>query len=286
MSASTEFDESPSAPTTSVESTAGAVQRREPDAPPTGGRYPDDGKADDRSWDGMWLLHWREVGVLLVALAGVIGVGAFVGLLMTDWTAPNAITRLDDRVAEAFVDSRTDVLNGVVPWAAFPADTFTKIGISAVICGFFLWRFRRWDEAVYVALPLVFEATAFVTITTIVARPRPDVEALLESTINSSYPSGHVAAATVYAAVAVVVFRHTGNVWARTTAVVLVTLIVLAVSWARLYQGMHFLSDVIAGVVLGATSVAITDRVLHHAAIGPHATPRPALGVRSGASRD
>lgn len=77
-----------------------------------------------------------------------------------------------------------------------------------------------------------------------------------------------------------------GVIGSRTTAVALVTRIVVAVSWARLYQGMHFLSDVIAGLVLGAAAVAITDRVLHHATIRLHATPRPALAVRSDASRD
>ena len=109
----------------------------------------------------------------------------------------------------------------------------------------------------------------------------PDVERLLESTINSSYPSGHVAAATVYAAVAVIVFRHTSNRLARTMAVLVVTAIVLSVAWARLYQGMHFLSDVVAGIVLGATSLFITDRVLRSAVVRLHLAPRPGLGVEA-----
>ena len=238
-------------------------------------------RSTGRSWDGTWVLRWREAGILIAALLTVIGVGTVIGLTFTDWAAPNAITRLDDRVADAFVDSRTDLLTDIVPFAAGVADTYVKIGISALICVFFLWKWRRWDEALYVALPLVFEASAFITITSIVQRPRPDVERLLESTINSSYPSGHVAAATVYAAVAVIVFRHTSNRLARTVAVLVVTAIVLSVAWARLYQGMHFLSDVVAGVVLGATSLFITDRVLRSAVVRLHLAPRPGLGVEA-----
>jgi len=236
-------------------------------------------RTSGRSWDGTWVLRWREVGILVAALLTVIGVGTLVGLTLTDWGAPNAITDLDERVANAFADNRTDLLNDVVPFAAGVADTYIKIGISALICGFFLWKWRRWDEALYVALPLVFEATAFITITSIVQRPRPDVERLLESTINSSYPSGHVAAATVYAAVAVIVFRHTSNRVARTVAVMVVAAIVVAVTWARLYQGMHYLSDVVAGIVLGAVSLFITDRVLRSAVVRLHLEPRPGLGV-------
>src|SRR5690606_33482539 len=125
------------------------------------------------------------------------------------------------------------------------------------------WRWRRWDEAVYVARPLVFEATCFIIITRTVQRSRPDTaDQLIHSTIDSSFPSGHVAAATVYVAVVIVVFRHTAAVWARALAVTLFVLVAVGVYWARLYQGVHFASDVVAGIVLGTVSVIITDRVL------------------------
>jgi undecaprenyl-diphosphatase len=215
-----------------------------------------------REWDGAWPVRKREVGQLLLALACVIGVFSLIGLMYTEWFAPNPITRLDDRVAEAAAGNRTEFLTDAVPWVAFPADTFTKIGISAVICLFFLWRWRRWYEAVYVALPLVFEASAFITTTHIVGRDRPQVERLLDSNVATSYPSGHVAAATVYAAVAVIVIRHTRSTAVRALAIALAVLLPLAVAWARVYQGMHFLTDVTAGIVLGAVSLAITHRVL------------------------
>jgi hypothetical protein len=115
----------------------------------------DEDAITDKSWDRTWLIRWREVGLLVAALVTVVGIGAVIGLTLTDWAAPNAITDLDDRVADAFVDSRTDTLTTIVPWAAGISDTFVKIGISALICCFFLWKWRRWDEAVYVALPLV-----------------------------------------------------------------------------------------------------------------------------------
>jgi undecaprenyl-diphosphatase len=215
-----------------------------------------------RRWNDRWPVRKREVGHLLLALACVIGVFSLVGLVFTDWFAPNAITRFDDRVAEAAAGNRTGFLTDAVPWVAFPADTYTKITISVLICLFFLWRWRCWYEAVYVALPLVFEACAFITTTHIVQRDRPQVERLLDSQVATSYPSGHVAAATVYAAVAVIVFRHTRAVWARTLAITLAVIAPLGVAWARVYQGMHFLTDVIAGILLGAVSLVITHHVL------------------------
>jgi undecaprenyl-diphosphatase len=66
----------------------------------------------------------------------------------------------------------------------------------------------------------------------------------------------------VYGALAVIVFWHTRSVWARTFAVVLAVAASFAVAWARAYQGMHFLSDVIAGIVLGVVSIYICARIL------------------------
>lgn len=215
-----------------------------------------------RRWDGAWPVRTHEAAQLLGALVVVVGVFSLIGLLYTDWFAPNAITRIDDRVAEAAAGNRTPLQTDVVPWAAFPAETITKVVVSALICLFFLWRWRRWYEAVYVALPLVFEATAFIITTHIVQRGRPQVERLLDSPVSSSFPSGHVAAATVYAAVAVIVFRHTRAPWARALAAVVTVLLPVAVAWARMYQGMHFLTDVIAAVLLGTVSLLITHRVL------------------------
>jgi len=235
------------------------------ETPPVRGQ----GERRTSSWDNTRPITWPGVGRLMISFALVTGTGVLIGMILTDWTAPNAVTRLDDRVANAFVDSRTAFLNDLAPWGAGPADTFIKIGISTAICGILLWMFRRWDEAVYVALPLVFEAAAFVTITSIVQRPRPDVERLLESTINSSFPSGHVAAATVYAAVVIVVWRHHRSTVVRVIAVGVFLVVLGGVIWARLYQGMHYLTDVIGGVVLGVTSLIVTDRVLDTSRMTP-----------------
>ena len=239
-----------------------------------------------RSWDNTRPVKLSEAKYLVLAYVAVVATGALIGLAFTDWFAPNAVTRMDDRVAQWWVDGRTDGLNSLAPWAAGTADTFIKIGISTVICLALLWIFRRWDEAVYVALPLVFEAICFVTITHIVGRPRPDVERLLESTINSSFPSGHVAAATVYFAVVIVVWRHTGAVWARALSLGLFVVVEIGVIWARMYQGMHFLTDVIGGIVLGATSLLITDRVLDTRRMGTLSDPGGAADATSSPSSE
>lgn len=239
-----------SSPTTSSPPTASAIAWR------------DDGPAQRRRWDGAWPLKGPEVARLLAAYVVVVGIWALIGRGYTAWTAPNAITRMDERVANWFVDSRTGFLNDASTWCAYLADSYYKIGASVLIFLAFLWVWRRWYEAVYIGLPLVFEASAFIVITNLVRRDRPDVEQLITSEIPSSFPSGHIAAATVYAAIAVIVFKHTRNTFARSVAVVLAVVVPVLVAWARLYQGVHYLTDGIAGVALGIASLVVSDRVL------------------------
>lgn len=198
--------------------------------------------------------QWLQLGVAMIAAVGVF---AAIGLLMTDLLAPNPITRLDDNVANRLASGRTAAKDDLAHWGAFMASTEVKVVVTSLLAVAAMVAWRRWHETVSLAFTLIFEATVFIVVTSIVGRPRPDVPRLEDSPVNSSYPSGHVAAATVYGAFVVIVFWHTTSRWMRSLSVGVFVAVVSAVAWSRLYQGMHFLSDVIAGIVLGLVSLGI-----------------------------
>ncbi len=213
-------------------------------------------------WKSTWCMGRTEWIRAVVALVAVVIVTVLVGETLTNWAAPNALVDLDVEVAENLAENRTDRNNDLAHWGALLADTPVKIGLSVLLAAGALWRWRRWYEATVIGLSLIFEASAYLASSLIIGRPRPDVERLLESPVATSFPSGHVAAATVYAVVAIIVFQRTRAVVPRAVAVVAVTAIPLIVAWARMYQGMHFLSDVIAGIVLGIVSIVICLSIL------------------------
>lgn len=83
-------------------------------------------------------------------------------------------------------------------------------------------------------------------------RPRPSLFVPAVHTVSSSFPSGHaMSAAIVYSTVAYLAARLHRRKWAgwlvMTAALVLITLI----SFSRMYLGVHYPSDVIAGVAVG-----------------------------------
>jgi membrane-associated phospholipid phosphatase len=73
-----------------------------------------------------------------------------------------------------------------------------------------------------------------------------------------SFPSGHAVASTVfYGAICALVFTRVRSPVLRVLAAVLAVVMVLLVTFGRIYLGAHYLSDVIAGVAVGMLCLAL-----------------------------
>lgn len=233
-----------------------------------------------RSLRATWLLGRREWLELFVAWAAFVLVGLGVSAAALRADDDNPLTRLDDRVAAWFVDRRTPTWNWWSWLGSMLADTAVKVGVTAAVVLAMLWWWRRWLEPTVVAMTLLLEAAAFITITEIAQRPRPHVPHLEGSPVDSSFPSGHTAAAAAYGAIALVTVWRARPARKRVIAAIafgLIGLVVASVALARMYRGMHHLTDVIAGALLGAASVAavavIVRRAERRRASGASITP-------------
>jgi undecaprenyl-diphosphatase len=74
-------------------------------------------------------------------------------------------------------------------------------------------------------------------------------------------------AAVVYSGIIVVVFWHTRRQWIRVLAAAVAVLIPAFVGFSRIYRGMHFLTDVVFGALLGGAAVFSTAVILRRAAV-------------------
>jgi membrane-associated phospholipid phosphatase len=101
----------------------------------------------------------------------------------------------------------------------------------------------------------------------------------LVATTGSSFPSGHAVAASVTVVAAVIALFPEGNRRYVLGAVAAVFSLVMALS--RAYLGAHWLSDAVAGVLLGtsiALCVALVVHVIRERGLGArNAAPRPVL---------
>ena len=210
-----------------------------------------------------WPLERRDGLVLGAWFVGLVAVWWAAGALLTGPLDGSGIVRADERIARWFAAGRTATNDDLAMVGMSLADTFVKIGVTAVAAAVVLALWRSWRDVLMIVLPLILEASSFIVVTWLVGRPRPDVPRLEDSPVSSSWPSGHVAAAVVYSAIVVVIWWRVDNRAVRAATVAVLIVVVVAVAWGRTYGGMHYLSDVIAGAVLGAVSVAAVWRLLH-----------------------
>jgi len=188
-----------------------------------------------------------------------------IGLLIRQFGEGSALGNADRNIEEWLVERRTPSRDTLSLVGSMLSETAIKIVVTAVVGLGLLWVLKRWLETLVIAISLIIEAMIFMTVTLIVARPRPDVPQLDESPVSTSFPSGHVAAAACYGAMAVVLFWHTRNFWLRGLAMFLTVALPTAVGAARMYRGMHFLTDVVAGALIGAMCVVAVTWILTRA---------------------
>lgn len=132
------------------------------------------------------------------------------------------------------------------------------VGTCVVIALAIVVLRRRNAAVVAIAVPFV----AFLTDTLlklVFRRPRP-TGALVPLPHSYSFPSGHaLVAAATYITIGLLLADRLKTTRAKTLCVALSALIAVAIAGSRVYLGVHYLSDVAGGLVLG-TALALIGR--------------------------
>jgi undecaprenyl-diphosphatase len=141
-------------------------------------------------------------------------------------------------------------------------ETLTTIGrwwmylpVFVVVAGWLLWR-RMRRLAVFVAVTVGVSPAINDLVKWAVHRARPVLENPVSHENGASFPSGHAQAAVVGYAVLLLVFLPVLHGAWRRIAVGVAVLMVLGIGLSRVALGVHYVSDVLAGYVLGAAWVA------------------------------
>ena len=112
----------------------------------------------------------------------------------------------------------------------------------------------------------------------LVSRPRPPVEHL-QAVTGSSFPSGHATQAGAFWFSLVLALRTAGAPPTTTgVAAGFALLVVLVVAASRVYLGVHYPSDVVAGVLLGTGWALYVSHCLRRRRFSDDVASRPAPG--------
>ncbi|MBD8079819.1 phosphatase PAP2 family protein [Cellulosimicrobium arenosum] len=160
-------------------------------------------------------------------------------------------------VNEWFESNRTPFLNTVTEWVSAIGTTEFIIGGCVLTIALVWWRTRQWWYAFIPGLAVALQAAIFLTSSLVVGIERPEVEKLDDAPPTSSFPSGHTGASTAFYLTLALMAQRVQNPVLRVVLTVLAVLVPFAVGTARLYRGMHSLTDVLMGFVNGLACAVI-----------------------------
>jgi undecaprenyl-diphosphatase len=127
--------------------------------------------------------------------------------------------------------------------------------VFGVIVLWLAWRGRR-KTAVFVAVTMLGSAALNALVKAAVHRARPVLPEPVAHAGGLSFPSGHAQSAVVaFGLLLLLALPHLRGAW-RGAAIGLAAAMVLAIGVSRVALGVHFVSDVLAGYVLGAAWLA------------------------------
>jgi undecaprenyl-diphosphatase len=192
------------------------------------------------------------IGALFAFLA--VAAASASGSLLLVWDEP--IQRAVESSRTAFLDSFFLAVSGLA-------------ATSAVLVLAPLLFALAWPRCRAVALAVVTASVArplleFV-LKEVVERPRPDLSRMVNGT-GFSFPSGHVmAAVALWGLLPVVVGLYTRRRALWWASVVVAGTIIVLVAASRVYLGVHWFSDVVAGLLLGSFFLLGVEAVLRFA---------------------
>ncbi|MFF5210206.1 phosphatase PAP2 family protein [Streptosporangium sp. NPDC000396] len=211
------------------------------------------------------LIDFRGVTrLILLPLAGMAALTVGIGLLITKVLQTTTIAANDQGVNERLARDRTTLWTSVTDVVSNMSDTPVIIAGTALLFVVFRLAFRRWNESIFLALAVFSQSAIFLLATVFAERKRPTVSHLDPAPPTSSFPSGHTSAAVAfYCGIALVLTLHTHRHKILNVLWWLIGLSVpVGIAYSRMYRGMHHLSDVGWGFLLGLVCVAVAANAL------------------------
>ncbi|UCD27932.1 MAG: phosphatase PAP2 family protein, partial [Planctomycetota bacterium] len=143
-------------------------------------------------------------------------------------------------------------------WMAEVGRDLTALGGVAVlvlvtaIVGAFFGLTRRYPEMYFVFIAAIGGLLISVALKALVSRPRPDIVPHLSHVYTSSFPSGHsMMSATVYLTLGMLLARFVKQRRLKFYFLIVAVLLTCLVGTSRVYMGVHYPTDVLAGCLAG-----------------------------------
>jgi len=207
---------------------------------------------------GSRLREWVHSEIMILVLLLVVAGGAACFIRIADWVRDREIQGFDEKVLRS-LRSEADPAVPIGPWwVADVARNITALGSVPVllllvisVSGFLYLLGKRHAMGFLVAC-VVGGVILAAILKEAFGRARPDLVPRLETVSSASFPSGHsVMSAVVYLTLAVMLARIFASMRVRVYVICVAVTVSLLVGVSRMFLGVHYPSDVLAGWIVG-----------------------------------
>lgn len=193
--------------------------------------------------------------------ARTVGSVALVTFVLLATTAGAALrtNAIDSRVARSAhtLGTHHSWIVGLARGATFLGSTTCLVAVVAGVC-LLLWIRRKPQLAVAIALWSIASSLLVAVIKMLSARARPVFADPVAHVSGYAFPSGHATNSTVvYGTVLLLVLGHAVAPAVRRCSATVIVMLVAAIATSRVILGVHWASDVLAGVALGVALDAL-----------------------------
>ncbi|MBA3652697.1 MAG: bifunctional DedA family/phosphatase PAP2 family protein [Actinobacteria bacterium] len=219
----------------------------------------------------------NALGLALTVQLAVLGVVGWVfGSLLQDVLGGDDATRIDRPVVYYLAKHRASWLTTAMRDVSWLGSTVVLVPLVVVVGVAAHRRTRRWTTAAHLALSLGGAVALYDLIKPLVGRPRPHVGHLVSTATGYAFPSGH-ATQTVAVAVTIAMLgsRRTDSWPLKVSIWSAAALVSLAVGFSRIYLGVHWPTDVLAGYALGGLWAAVCALAIRQPTARGGATVEP-----------
>lgn len=187
------------------------------------------------------------IEIILSVILCVVAVMLF--LALSEAVFRNILMDFDNKILKFVSENQTPALTRFTIFISGFGSSIFFLTASAVVAIYLYFR-NKIDSFIFVVI-LYSAVILNIFLKYYYNRPRPEFDALVIENSNS-YPSFHAMISLVlYSAIAYVIYKSTKNVKLSILISVLFGILILLIGLSRLYLGVHYPSDVLAGYVAG-----------------------------------
>lgn len=173
-------------------------------------------------------------------------------------------TYLDNLASSYILDIRNDKLTNTMIRITNLGGAYALIALSLILL--IVIKNKKYPLAIIVNLISAFTISQILKL--FFSRTRP-AGLHLVSVVDKSFPSGHtMVSIAYYSFLAYLIFKHSKKKYNSLIISLTLLILPLIIAFSRIYLGVHYLTDIIGGILLGTIYIIVYINLYNEKTIG------------------